>query len=256
MKILCVGDSIIKGEYGENFVSRMQGQLPQTKFVNKGINGATLNKIAYTLLEEIENRPYYDIIILLAGANDIVMPTYPNRGPLYKFAYRHQQKKGFHPITSISKFEQFYTDLLLELKRKCRAKIILATLGPLDELAGSITNQQRLAYNDCIRNIALQQRCCLADAGAICDEETASLPQRSYLLGNFWNLLLFDRFIGIFKKGNDWLSRKRRLHLTIDGVHLNGKGAQVFADTILDCILEIRKRAIMGRKKDYANWTR
>ena len=41
--------------------------------------------------------------------------------------------------------------------------------------------------------------------------------------------------------GADWLSRKRGLHVTIDGVHLNSTGADLFRRAVEEQILLLAK---------------
>lgn len=72
-KVLIIGDSITEGILGINYVEMLQNKFREIQFYNMGLGGDTLQGISDRLLKEISiNR--YDIIIIEAGHNDIILP--------------------------------------------------------------------------------------------------------------------------------------------------------------------------------------
>src|SRR5690606_24180086 len=88
----------------------------------------------------------------------------------------------------------------------------------------------RRSYNDVIRDVAIETGCALVDAGAVFDGYLRRCRTRNYFMNGFLNTVILDKFHCRLMGGPDQLSKKRGLHLTIDGVHLNSRGANLFRD--------------------------
>lgn len=233
LHVLCIGDSITKGMVGVNFIKKVQQNFPGSTFVNKGINGETLNKIAERALKHLRENNQYDALIFEAGAGDLAIPTMEHKGSLFQFAYRHQLKIGMKPKTTQEEFYQAYKSAVQEIKQIFSGKIILLTNICIGEDLKTDINKHRAVYNDIIRKIALDEQVLLADAGKSVDQYLANKHQRDYCCPSFWKTTYTDRVWTLTNVGADYLSKQRKLHLTIDGIHLNSQGAAVFAQVII-----------------------
>jgi lysophospholipase L1-like esterase len=63
-------------------------------------------------------------------------------------------------------------------------------------------------------------------------DELARLPERSGYLPTEWLLAWLDQR-RLRSTTPDAISQRRKLHLTFDGIHLNSRGAELWALTIL-----------------------
>ena len=55
-------------------------------------------------------------------------------------------------------------------------------------------------------------------------------------LDSFYNTFFFDALKTKTIEGAMSLSKKRKLELTVDGVHINLEGAKIYCDVISDCL--------------------
>ena len=117
----------------------------------------------------------------------------------------------------------FDADRLVETKNS-DAQLILPTIGCINENLLAETNAQLFSYNSIIRKVANEFNCILADTSEKFQAELSRRKTQDYCMENFQSTAFFDSIscsLGLA----DRLSKKRKLHLTIDGVHLNSKGA-------------------------------
>lgn len=236
MKILFIGDSITEGRLGVSFV-RLVGVLhPQYTIVTLGRNGDTMEVICRRLIDHLAVTATYDCIILQGGYNDILLPLFPGKGPLFMAAYQSQLRKGQMPLGNHMALAQLLEVTIRRVRALSGGRIILCTLGCINEWERDAANRERRKFNDVIAATADRFNLELADAGDLFDKALSGQPQRSYLLESFWSTVLTGPVICSFKQGAAWLSRKRRLRLTIDGVHLNHAGARLFASAVCNCL--------------------
>ena len=231
MKLLFIGNSITKGEIGESFVHLLKEQNPGWVIKNAGVNGDTLKNISDRLAKEIPINPDYDFIIIEAGHNDIILPYFNTRGLLFRLALKYLLRKGRNPLNPRD-FQLEYSKMLALVQSKSNAKIIVTTLGCINENLSSILNLKRIEYNDIILKMAHNYHCLIADISYETQLVLEKNYQTDYLLNNFLNSAYFDLKKCQETGGADRLSRKRNLILTIDGVHLNSVGAMLYKQAI------------------------
>lgn len=229
MKILFIGDSITKGTLGESFVNLIANKIPNLEIKNLGENGETLNLIVERLLIHLKKESNYDYLIFQGGYNDILLPTFLTRGKLFSFAYHQQLKKRHSPFTSINILNNFLNSSFDELNKTFNGKVIVLTIGCIGENLSSELNQKRNSINEILKSIALKNGYDLADTKTEFERILAHSNSSNYCLDSFWNVTLFDKL----KNNTSALSISRHLELTIDGVHLNKKGAEIFAREVL-----------------------
>ena len=238
MKVLFIGDSITKGRLGAGFVNLTTRHLTNCSYKNLGRDGDTLTVILQRLLDHLKNTPDYDVIVLQGGYNDILLPAFKERGGLFEFAYNHQLKKGQKPLKSTADLYSTLKNVIKELKQIHKGQLIMLTLGCINEKASTKLHEQRIEWNNTIRQLTTEENILLADAGELFDRFLTERTQTDYCIENFWAVTYTDTLISFFKSGVNLLSKKRKLFLTVDGVHLNNLGAAFFSDSIKTLIKE------------------
>lgn len=232
MKILFFGDSLTKGQVGASFIDLLAERYPDGQLENGGTNGDTINMIAAKLQQHLAKANQYDYLILQGGINDILLPAFQARGGLFKFAYNAQLKKGLVPLTDPTQYYSALVQLFKACKAVFKGKIIFLTMTCLGEKLDTALNRQRAAYNQGARQAAAEEHIFLADAEPFFENYLATKAQADYLVESFWAVTFTDRIASIFKSGIRLLSKRRKLHLTIDGVHLNTMGAGLLSECI------------------------
>ena len=232
MKILFIGDGLIKGTKGVNWVKRLATKHPHWKVENAGENGETIGNVYCRLKKLVRKDPNYDIIIILAGANDILFPTLAQRGFFFRRIYNQLLRKGCKPFKEPKAFEAELRKMIMFLQQDTKARIVLTTISCINEDLQAPINAHRKQFNSIIRTVASEANCRLADVAALCDGCLLRLQTRDYLLNDFLNTTCFDKVKCLVPGQADALSKKRALHLTIDGLHPNSEGARFFVEEI------------------------
>jgi len=230
MKILFIGDGLINGSVGVNWIKRLAIKNPGWTVENEGVNGETLIKVKQRLDKKLRVSPDYDIIFFGAGINDLLIPALAKKGFLFRQAQKYLLAKRSDPQNEPNAFERTFRQVIDDIKSKTNATIILTTLGCINESLESPLNQKRCAYNHIIRDVAIETGCSLVDAGALFDGYLRRCRTRDYLIESFFNTAIYDRFQCSVLGCSDYLSKKRKLHLTVDGLHLNTRGAKIYRD--------------------------
>lgn len=231
MKLLFIGNSITKGERGESFVDLFKEQYPDWTITNAGVNGDTLRGISARVAKEIETTSDYDFIVIEAGYNDIILPYLDKKGLLFRLALRYLVRKGRRPVGP-EKFQVKYGQMVDVIQSKSNSKIILTTLGCINEKLSSETNLKKIHYNDLIVQVANEHHCLVADVAREMESVLEKTSQTDYMLDSFLNTVYFDKKRCKIDGGPDKLSAKRNLSLTLDGVHLNSAGAMIHKQVI------------------------
>jgi lysophospholipase L1-like esterase len=237
MKILFIGDNLIRGTRGVSFVRPLARRYPGWQFVNAGINGEPLLSIGRRLRRELAAGSVYNVIVIGAGTNDLLLPTFLERGAWFRGAARHQLRQGHQPLATAERFERSYRQLVQHLRSHCRAQLVLLTLGCVGEKLDTNLNRLRQQYNHAIRRVAAAYECAVADAGTRVEEHLRQ-PGPDYLMRSFFNTAIGDALHCLVGRA-DALSRRRGLRLTIDGGHLNSRGAALFGRAVEEQLLAL-----------------
>jgi lysophospholipase L1-like esterase len=244
MRILFIGDSIIKGTTGVNWVKHLARKHPEWEVENEGINGDTLMKIRERLEKKLQITTSYDVIVIGGGANDILIPSLEKRNFLFRKAYAHLVKKGYQPLTNPEDTGTVFHEMIHLIKQYSRAVIIVTTIGCLSEDPGFHLNRKKDIMNTVIRKVARDNSCTLADIAVLFDRYLDKRKTKTYFLQSFFNTTYLDALQCRLLNRADALSRQRGLWLTIDGLHLNSRGGVIWLN-------EIEKQLLSCQ---YPNW--
>jgi lysophospholipase L1-like esterase len=205
---------------------------PDWQLINAGVGGDTLKNVAERLATELDKAADYNFIVIEAGYNDIILPAFSKANVAFRIAFNYLIKKGRAPIEDPRPFEDEYLRMINAAKIKTNAIIILTTIGCINENLSAASNLAREIYNEKIRNIAVVTNSRLADVGAAFEIELRKTGQKDYFLKSFLRMAYLDKKYCKTEERADKLSGKRNLALTIDGIHLNTKGANIFRRVI------------------------
>ncbi|HUW89981.1 MAG TPA: SGNH/GDSL hydrolase family protein [Candidatus Nanopelagicaceae bacterium] len=220
--ILFIGDSITEGKIGIGYVDIIQHYFPEFQCKNYGRGGDTLSGIVTRLLKILKTHTEkYDIIVIEAGHNDLFLPYLKK-----KWNFTSTRK-----VAPLNKIKDFYDNGLRAISLHSKAKIIITTLSCLGEDVSSSLNQKRRLVNDQIKEVGSKHGAYIADVSPLFDKILRKCNSSNYLMDNPLNLV-FDYFRSKRMNWAESISRKRRLVLTIDGGHLNSKGAIIYAREI------------------------
>jgi lysophospholipase L1-like esterase len=230
MKILFAGDSITKGALGASFVDIIAKRHPDWQIKNLGKDGATFNRIIERLLDYPSAENDFDYVVLQGGYNDLLLPTFQHKGRWFRFAYTQQIKKGLRPLPADAD-EAFVilSEAIKKIKALFRGKLILAGIACVGENVQSELNRQRNVLNAVLEKIAATENTGFANTQNKFDGFLQNELPSDYCIESFWAVTVLDRITTLF-------SNKRKLYLTIDGVHLNQQGAALFAASVLEMI--------------------
>ena len=221
-RILFIGDSITEGKIGIGYIDIIQHYFPQFQCKNYGRGGDTLSGVFTRLLKILKTHTEtYDIIVIEAGLNDLFLPFVKMK---WKFT-------SIRKVTPLNKIKDFYDNGLKTISLHSKAKIILTTLSCLGENISSPLNQKRRLVNNQIKEIGSKYGAYIADVSSFFDKILSKSISSYNLIDHPLNLFL-DYFRSKRMNWVEKISRKRLLVLTIDGGHLNSKGAIIYAKVI------------------------
>lgn len=110
-------------------------------------------------------------------------------------------------------------------------------MGCINENLSFPLNYQREQYNHRICGIARSESVLLADCAKDFEAHLKRSRPKPYFIQDFFSVTLLDRLISALPGGTWLLSKKRHLHLTTDGVHLNHDGALLYSNAIRSAML-------------------
>lgn len=232
--LLIAGDSLTEGTTGISYVKKLKRNIPSLKVTNLGLGGDTLMGIGNRVLEHLKEKNDYQMIILCAGHNDLLLPFLEAKRIDFRLAARTLIVKRAEPIEEPDLFKASYRSLLAAIKQQSQARIAVTTLSCIGEDLSTDLNQRRKEINIKIREMVKEdfQDIELIPLSDYVENRLKDQMVSSYLLNDFFSNFVRNARIPLTEKEADALSSKRKLHLTIDGIHLNSQGAEVFAQTM------------------------
>ncbi|MBD8037403.1 SGNH/GDSL hydrolase family protein [Solibacillus sp. A46] len=214
MKIALIGDSLTAGRPGVPFHTILEDKFPNITFVNLGKPGETVKSL-YTRLLEKKLRDDYDLSFIWIGVNDV---------------YSKLLSVQAQPVAKDYDEFQTYYEKVLALVIESSNKVVTVTPTVVGENTNNAPNNEIKELNHLIQSIAHKQ----TNVGFL-DIQSAFLNHLSAVNSSDYistKVLSVMTDVLFYKKPSriDKKSKKRGLHLTLDGIHLNSTGAQLVAD--------------------------
>jgi lysophospholipase L1-like esterase len=225
--VVCVGDSLVRGNWSFDFVDLLEKRLGAKgfQFINAGVNGDYAYNVLRRLDSVVNLQP--DFATILIGTNDLI-------ATISGFSERvHEWRKKLPRKASLEWYRENLEKIVINLQERTRAKIALLSLSVLGEDLSSEPNQQVIKYNEVIKEIADKYS---VNYLPINEQQVEFLHATQSKAGRtFKGMGLFFRVVlrhSLFRQSFDEISEKNGLMLTIECIHLNSKGGTMVADQI------------------------
>ncbi len=237
---LFAGDSLTAGEGGESYVDRVARALHSARgslrgeVVNAGRSGDTVS----SLLRRID-RPLHRYqpswVILAVGSNDVWHRWLSSHSVGWWLVSQYRRLQyGQAPANDLDEFAAAYR-ALIDKARQVGSNVMACTISPLGEQLSSPVNREVARVNGAIKHVAAELAVPVADIWQAFVEELAVQPSSSGYVPGEW-LFVWSQRRRRDKVSPDERSARRRLHLTCDGIHLNSRGADLWASTVVGAL--------------------
>jgi lysophospholipase L1-like esterase len=227
------GSSTIAGKgQAFNIIQTLQKRHESLKFVNHGKGGDNVYDALQRIDSVVDSNP--DIVIVLIGANDVLIEIFPKLHRLLNFI-----KSTAQPLNP-QEFERDLRTIVHLLKTKTNATIALASLGLIGENVSSPNSlQERLnasikAHSAVIKKIAADENLGYLSFYENMYKAIEMNPGKSYrdieilpMYKDAFRTLILRWTPDEVAKRNGW-----RYHS--DGIHLNSVGASIFIKLVED----------------------
>lgn len=214
MQIGLYGDSLTEGRPGVSFYNILSEQFPNDTLYNLGKPGETVISLTNRISNQKQN-DVFDISFLWIGVNDI---------------YAKLLKVKANPIASNQEeFQERYKILLEKILNQSK-KVIVVSPTIIGENINNEWNKQIYEFGTVISALSQQYENVVylnlyKEFISILENYDTSEYITTNPLRVMWEALFLKN-----QEKIDRISQKRGLYLTLDGVHLNSKGAKLVAD--------------------------
>ena len=243
MVYLFAGDSLTAGNFGESYVARIAAAFdhgdarPTRHLVNAGRDADTLRALLARIDQPLhQHQP--DWVILAIGLNDVWLSWLADHSLIWKvWLWVRRIRLGQTPTTDLDQFAALYRTLIDKAANQAQARVLACTTSCCGERLSSPLNHRLARLNGVVKGVAADRGVPVADVWQAFMEELAPLTQPSAYLPGEWLFSQMDRS-RLATTPPDEISQRRRLHLTIDGIHLNSRGADLWANAILAALAQ------------------
>jgi len=238
-RIVCVGDSLTRGNLSADWVSQLRTSLTQRygeplTVLNAGVNMECAPNIRRRLDEIIACRPSH--VSVLVGTNDLKAGLSSIEGFMYRV---------FGQLPEAPTLESYEQDLVEIRERLTSAGACVALVSPpvLGEDVNSEANRRAAAFAEVVRRVAAEggERCAYIP---LFERTSAVLPEnggKSYNGFHFFALLCtLCVDVHIRQRGLDELQRERELGVTVDLVHLGPSAASQLVEMVAEFVEQIQ----------------
>lgn len=224
MKIAFLGDSITEGVPGVSFVKLLEQHFPQHQLVNYGKGGDTISSLNRRI-HKIPELDYFDVFILFVGVNDLFGKlTFTYR--MLKTLMRQRWARNIHAFKA-----QYKSTLEYLLTKNARIIVIPPLL-----IGEDVHNKWNLMLTEYVSTIeslvATYPSIEYLDVRKEVLSYLEDKPISSFIPSNVLELLKDVKEL-YSDDDVDERSNSRGLHVTLDGVHINSKGARCLKDGII-----------------------
>jgi len=223
MKLTFLGNSLVAGVYGGNFVAGVAARLPEHTIINAGVGGSTIINLLHRLDSVLEQNP--DGIFVVCGGNDAISYSQPET----RKYYRRVQKIPDGVVTP-DMFARHYRDLLTRIQlAHVQAWVGLPPIEYNPEVVAAMKQ-----YNELARETADSLNIPVLDLMA--HFAPKHIPQRPPLDQEYINL------IGQREKSgwSDYEAEQKRGGYTFsfDGLHLTPEAANRVTELIVEFLAQ------------------
>lgn len=214
MKIGLIGDSLTEGRPGVSFINYLKEKYPNIIFDNLGKPGESVKSV-HTRLTKTKLDTDYDLVFLWIGVNDV-----------YSKLLRVQAQ----PIANDrEEFREYYNKVL---KMVITSSKLVVSVSPalIGENPKNESNKELRDLSVIIQSLSsIYPNVSFLNIQSVFEKHLVNVKSSDFI-GTSVMRVMMDV---IFLKNTariDQKSKKRGLYLTLDGIHLNSKGAAIVAD--------------------------
>ena len=227
MRIACIGDSLTEGIPGSSYVAILRDRLPGHTVINLGEGNDTAVSL-YRRLARLRFGEPFDIAFLWVGVNDLSGAV---RWP-FRLANALLRKPRSKDVEEFRHYYQATLDLLYD--HACRVIAVAPLLKGED--ADNPWNRELEVLASIVEGLALcHKQVEYLNLRPAFVARLAGQPISDYLPQSVIRVAL-DALLLRSQKQIDRKAAERGLHVTLDGIHLNGAGAEIVAETFLKVI--------------------
>ena len=202
--VVFFGDSITRGNFGSNYIDiieRLLSEHPRSaniRLINAGRDGDTVDGLKHRAQSDVlAYKP--DWVVVLIGINDVLNASVSIAGLSMESS---GERQSTHHM--IEHFTSSYLSLIDILKGPVK-NLAICTTTVIEGSMGLSVEEKLALVNDTIRSISQVKNCGLIDL----------------------HLAFKKRVVELREEG-----KHAEFLLTVDGVHLNKRGAQLVAETM------------------------
>ena len=223
MKIALIGDSLTEGRPGVSFPNILKEKFSDIIFVNLGKPGESVKSL-YTRLMKEKLEMDYDLTFLWIGVNDV---------------YSKLLSVQAQPVAkNLEEFEEYYAKVL-ELIIESSKKVITVSPAIVGENTNNASNNEIKQMNVLIESITSKyENVSFLNMQSVFFNHLSKVNPSDYMNTKVMRVMMD---VLLYRKASrvDKISKKRGLHLTLDGIHLNSVGAQIVADCYATIIQDL-----------------
>jgi lysophospholipase L1-like esterase len=225
--VVCIGDSITRGEVSYNYVDLLQERLGDGfEVINAGIN----SELSYEALQRLDQVLACEpaMVTVLIGTND-ANASIADEGALWTMQHRRLPHKP-----SIGWYEENMEAIVERLQRQTRAHIALLSLPPIGEELGSQPVRTTRWFSEVVRRVARRYRVAYLPVFEQMTDYLTEHPPAEKLEHENWQwhsvkAIFESKILGVEL---DEIAQEQGLVLHSDMLHLNSRGANMIVDLI------------------------
>ncbi len=234
-RLLVVGDSLAGGLphlcYPRLAARRLSGWWVRAV----ALPGKTVRKLGEELAARL---PLYqpDVLVFQGGGNDLLIPYLEARGGRWSLLARSLLRGGNRPASGEKEFGELLRRALSLALKTNPGSVVIFSVPCLGEDPRTPLNQRRRLYNAVMEEVAGETGVRLARIDLAMEEVIHRCGRASpYLMDEFSGFFL-DALRSLTPGMALRLSERRGLHLTLDGVHPNPRGAELLAGLLVEAL--------------------
>jgi len=227
-KVVCVGDSLVRGQVSFDFVELLRQRLSEDgfRFFNAGVNG----DLAYNVLVRLDTVIAYhpDFVIVLAGSNDVNATLSSGIGLGYRLWKRLPQEPA------IDWYHSNMLRIVRLLKEKTSARIAITSPPVMGEDLASLPNERVRVYSALLLSLAIQEGITYLPVHERHEEYLQRIDHVAGRSHDAKSTLMWTSLFRHYVLRHDFatIARQNGFVLTTEGLHLNGPGAAIVADVV------------------------
>jgi len=221
MKIIFYGDSLTEGNIGASFIDKIKKRYPKNEIINFGKNGDTVISL-YKRIIKNDLDISSDLAFIWIGTNDVFVKVSGLYYPIKVFSNQRPSKDH-------DQFCDYYQKVVKIISKKAKKVVSIPPIFVGENLENK-WNLEIKELSKHIENISdMFSNVQYFDLRTVFVKKLKNKVTSDYVTKNF--LTTFSDYIKYNNpKEINKISDKRGLFFTLDGIHLNEKGAKIVTE--------------------------